>query len=103
VSTETAMKSAATTEGIAAESTAEAATNPAAIEPAAIEPATITTAEKPAAVVVRIRVAKAVRVVVRLIIWIIIRIIREWITVAMKAKIYLSVRFWSTKKHHDTG
>jgi hypothetical protein len=97
------MKSAATTEGIAAESTAEAATNPAAIEPAAIEPATITTAEKPAAVVVRIRVAKAVRVVVRLIIWIIIRIIREWITVAMKAKIYLSVRFWSTKKHHDTG
>jgi hypothetical protein len=97
------MKSAATTEGIAAESTAEAATNPAAIEPAAIEPATITTAEKPAAVVVRIRVAKAVRVVVRLIVWIIIRIIREWITVAMKAKIYLSVRFWSTNKHHDTG
>jgi hypothetical protein len=92
------MKSATTTEGIAAEST-EAAT-----EQAAIEPATITTAEKPAAVVVRIRVAIAVRVVVgRIVIRLIIRIICEWITVAMEAKIYLSVRFWSTNKHHDTG
>jgi hypothetical protein len=97
----TTMKSATTTEGIAAESTAEAAPEPATIEPTAI--ITIMAAEEPAAVVVRIGVAIAVWVVVRLIIWIIIWIIREWITIAMKAKIYLSVRFWGTNKHHDTG
>jgi hypothetical protein len=101
VSTDTAMKSAATTEGVAAESAAEAAPEPAAIEPATI--ITIMAAEEPTAVVVRIGVAIAVWVVVRLIIWMIIRAICEWITVAMKARIYLSVRFWSTNKHYDTG
>ena len=100
MSTDTAMKSAATTEGIAVESTAKIAPEPAAIEPATI--ITIMAAEKPAAVVVRIGVAIAVWVVIRLVIRLVTRLVMrlvirlvirirircEWIIIAMKAKIY---------------